>query len=255
MTMISMSVDATLSKSLPEAFNYAYETAVVPLFRQFAGDAVDYYVAENKDQPFTLEIDGKNAVTISSVRTLAKRVVRLNFIQAAVDLAVSEMRSVLAESMRTRALTSLGGLSTFKDRLLSESEIAIFYSETKGSWTKISSSSEIKNFKPGDAISLVPTFYTQAYANVVNPESTSPQQKIPSGGGGYMGLAARRIRAKMRYRKSTSSLIVRAQRSRKAWGYLNAARPAGATNITHPGWGVWTIMIAYKDTTYRTIGG
>jgi hypothetical protein len=253
--MISISVDATLSKNLVDAFNHAYEVAVVPIFREFAGNAVDYYVEQNKDQAFTLEIDGKTAVTVSSVRTLARKIVRVNFIQATVQLALTEMRSVLFEAMNSRALSSLGGLSTFKDRLVDMSQIAIFYSESKGSWKRVSNVAEITNFKPGDAVSLVPTFYTQAYANVVNPESSAPALKIPSGGGGYMGLAAKRIRAKMKYRKSTSALIVRAQRSRRAWSYLNAERPAGTNRITHPTWGVWTIMIAYKDTTYRTIGG
>jgi hypothetical protein len=252
--MISITVDATGIPNLTDAFNHAYEKAVVPFFRQWAGDAVDYYVDKNKDAAFTLEIDGVNATTLSAVRTMARKRVRVNFLQATIELALSELRSVMAGAMSSRALTSLGGLSTRKEELMSESEIAMFYSEEKGSWRQIYSSADVKNFKPGDAISLLPMFFTQAYANVKNPQSTPRELKQPANGGGYVGLAARRIRSKMQYRKSTSSLIVRAQRSRKALMYLNARRPADATPITHPGWGVWTIMILYKPTTYRTIG-
>lgn len=205
------------------------EQFVYPYYRQWANDLLDARLAgPNKGDVYTVTVDGVAVPGREGING-AKRSVQVRFIQATVALAIKILKQELQNSIRRSASPR-----SWIERESIALKVMVFYNGSL-----ISESAEIKDFKPGDYIQVVPSYVTQAYGNATK-----------FGANGYMGRAARRLRTKLRITKRDSALTLFAGRSRKAWEMIR--NPDTGKHMTKPEWGAWALTLRYrKNTIFR----
>jgi hypothetical protein len=219
------------------------EQTAYPYFRAWSNKLLDDRLAgPNKDEPYTVTIDNAPAAGREAI-DLATKSVRINFVQSTVNLAadilITEMQRAIGD--RTPPWYASKNLST---------QVLLFYGKRDGGVTRLNSSSEIKTFLPGDFVMVVPDSPYQAYANTSGKGPAGGGKK--HGFGGFMGLAARRIRSRLAIgSKRTSALFIGAVRSRAV--YRNLGPTDNGRPVTKPNWGAWCIIVRYnKSTVFRT---
>jgi hypothetical protein len=222
--MLTAEVNAPPAPDIRRDIEAAMEAEVYPLFRQWANDLLDLRLAgPNKGDVYTVTVD-RAAVPGREYIASAKREVTVRFIHATISLALN----ILAQEMAA-AIDAAASPRSWIRRGEIRSNILIFYNGSR-----VSASTEIKQFVPGDYIQLIPSHINQAYANASKFGAT-----------GYMGRAARRLRSKLRINKRDSALTLFAGRSRAAW---NAIKENGQ-HMTKPEWGAWAITLRLRQNT------
>ncbi len=236
--MLTLQVTASEPPRTVEAIKQALEKEVYPIYRAWANELLNARLAgPNKGDVYTVTVDGQPMPGREAI-VGAERSVVIRFVQATVDFAVRILSDELSSAINVAASP---------DRWVQRSQIAasvmLFYNGNH-----ISKSTEIKNFKPGDYIMVVPSHINQAYGNAKRYGAT-----------GYMGRAARRIRSKLKITKGGSALTVYAGRSKAAWSAITR----NGSHMTKPGidlrtgkdrgfWGAWALILRYKvGTIYR----
>lgn len=195
----------------------------------------------NKLPPYSIAIDGVKQVDLQDV-IHARRKVQITFIQAAVDMALAELVTIMRNNMKRYGPTN-DWMSFTRVR----AHIRVVHITKEGRVNTLSTGGKVVDFKPGEVVFLTPIYPTQVYANATK-----------YGARGFMAKTARAILRKLKLTKKTSPISVRAERSRPAWDYNlsvfpNPKRPDGS-EILHiriapkPQMiSAWSIAIRYKD--------
>lgn len=250
--MLTLEIRSTEPPNTVQEIRAALEKEVYPIFRTWANQLLDARLAgPNKSDVYTVSVDNV-AVPGREYIKYATKNVTVRFIQATVDFAVRILAEELKAAITAFAGTGVGPVESGKKPgkpWIRKDQIAqsvmLFYNGKR-----ISASTEIKNFLPGDYIMVVPSHIEQAYANAKK-----------YGAKGYMGKAARRIRTKLRITKggAGSALSLGAFRSKAAW----SAIVESGRHMTKPGvdrktgkdrgfWGAWALVLRYRvNTIYR----
>lgn len=142
---------------------------------------------------FSTAIDGRPS-TFENINQ-ARRSVRFQFFEQAVELALSILQAELSGAIRAKTTTRSGKLST---------EFAFFYGETGKPLTRIAALGTVKA-KPGDVFIIAPL---APYAGIVNHYSRGSNAKRTSRG--YLGTAAQKIRSAIGSTRKGSAISVRA---------------------------------------------
>lgn len=199
---------------------------------------------------WSASVDGKRVESTSEFN-LAKRKISIVFTQTAIDLAVGFMQQVMRDTMqRAGAQASEGG--EWINLPLQERRVRMFLiRKGERESREIFGGGEVKDFKPGDAIFLLPAVASQVYLNASKYGAT-----------GFMRKTAAAIRRRLRVSKKGSTISVRAERSRAAFYTLLRKGPlpvrpfgesgnASQIKITVPKKGMdsaWVIAIRLRDT-------
>jgi hypothetical protein len=230
-----LTAEVTIKGDVPNVardIELAMEQTVYPYFRNWTNELLDAALAgPAKGSPYTVTVDGV-AVPGREYIASARRQVDVRFIQGTVEVAVRILKEELEAAIKVAS-----GTRPWLKRDQIAASVMLFYNGNP-----ISSSTEIKDFLPGDYVMAVPSHINQAYANASK-----------YGAKGYMGRAARRLRTKLRITKGGSALSLTAGRSKAAWHAITESgrhmTPPGVDPVTGKDrgfWGAWALTLRLR---------
>lgn len=237
MISFRISIPQDVARKLAQEIEGELQRKVFPILRSRANELLDEQItgtsAPQKDSPYTVKVDGKMYGDRAAINS-ARQKVEIVFLQTSINIAVRVMSDIFIQEAGANASPQ----AWLKRReLASKSNIRMFYGGKGKPVTEITSASEVQGFGPGDFIALAPTWGSQIFANAKK-----------YGALGYMGKAARRIRARIKATGKDSPIRVKAGRSIAVFDRLApATREDGSViNKTKRERGAWVIYIRYR---------
>lgn len=235
----------------------AIDKKLAEVFPPFCERIINQRINERPDEPYLLNIDGRviDPPNLTQLQN-ARKNVKLVFIFQQLAIAINEFRQILENSYRTNAARFSGpkGGGLLKD--YTDADVLMFYGGIGKPDKKINSSNDVRNFERGDYILITSNNPWQMYLNTKGKARRSLRvrplkQDIPGFKGGFFGLAAKRIRAKLGINtlrnQSRAPIQVLAVRSRAVMRHLNPPQglsPEGLRNWAELRYlGAWAIMI------------
>lgn len=231
----------------------------LPVFREWANEIARDAIQSNPNQPYTIAVDGKLSSDLFAIGGATKSVL-IHFTQNAVMLAVREFAMALQESSYQKQVRwdkmRRGGLHVD----IPSSILVFWWKDSIKQLVNITSVGQIDDFQPGDSIMITSSNPWQQYVNTkyqggpnkAHPSATMIRNK--DGSGGFFGMAAKRIRTRLRAGPSSTgrtALWVGAIRSRAILGKIGMPplkTQAGIENWNkHMHWGAWGIMVKYSS--------
>lgn len=171
---------------------------------------------------FVVIVDGKLAPATPASFASVKRRIVIDFILSAAEIAIAEMKRIFSAAIRGYVVdanapyalkTKLG--SAVGSQL--SGLIRVFYGKENGQVTEVSSAGEVKTFEYGDFLMLTPDLPLGWLANSPLLRTKKPSSRSNVG---YFGVAARRIRRKLRGSRRTTSIRVQAGFSKRVGGFV-----------------------------------
>lgn len=252
--IISATIKGSAENALTE-LKALIDNEALPYFREKAKAIVAKKIREREGQPYTITVDNQLSDSVVDINN-AKKEVRVVWVESAIKLAISEFVNIFTTTAEKRA-------AKWKvDRTGVPKSVKVFLGSddlSKPALRDITGVAKLDDFAFGDYIVITSANPWQQYLNTKGRVAESLRLRPPKKdaelakhGGGYFGLAARRIQKKLGTKgKNSSAIQVKAFRSKAVLERIGP--PPLRTEEGRANWaklqylGAWAIKIKFSN--------
>jgi len=243
------------AKSLHDQLKALIDNEALPYFRDKAKSIVTAKIKEREGEPYTISVDNRLADSVVDINS-ARKEVRVVWVEAAIKMAIKEFANIFATTAEKRA----ANWGSIREGVPKSVKVFLGSDDlSKPALRDITGVNTINDFSFGDYIVITSADPWQQYLNTKGKVKGSLRIKKPlkdanlkDHGGGYFGLASRRIKKKLGIKgKFSSAIQVKAFRSKAVLEKIG--QPPLRTEEGRANWGklqylgAWAIKIKFLN--------